>query len=207
MKTRITLLTVLVGVTAAFLFGCLGDISEPTHGNPADPDNPGTNSVDPARPSGLAAVVSDRLIAMAWGVSDTTGIDEYIVYRWEVQSGEAEEYDEIASVDEMEYDDAQVRNGVEYSYKVSAVNRHGLEGAMSYPMSATPRIFSVAINPSSKADTAKMGTTLTRMCEEDPTLKWRQDPTTGETILSGMGDAYLPCRGLPSDHCPVYQPA
>jgi len=146
MKTRITLLTVLVGVTAAFLFGCLGDISEPTHTNPADPDNPGTNSVDPARPSGLAAVVSDRFVAMTWSVSDTTGIAEYIVYRWEVQSGEDEEYDEIATVDEMEYDDSNVRNGVEYSYKVSAVNRHGLEGAMSYPMSATPRIFSVAIN-------------------------------------------------------------
>ncbi len=146
MKTRITLLTVLVGVTAAFMFGCLGDIDEPTHSNPMDPANPGTNSVEPARPSGLAAVVSDRLVAMTWGISDTTGLAEYIVYRWEVQSGEAEEYDEIAAVEEMEYDDAHVRNGVEYSYKVSAVNRHGLEGPMSYPMSATPRIFSVAIN-------------------------------------------------------------
>ncbi len=146
MKTRITLLTVLVGVTAAFLFGCLGDISEPTHSNPADPDNPDTDSVDPARPSGLSAVVSDRLVAMTWSVSDTTGIAEYVVHRWEVQSGEDEEYDEIATVEDMEYDDAQVRNGIEYSYKVSAVNRHGLEGAMSYAMSATPRIFSVAIN-------------------------------------------------------------
>lgn len=146
MKTRITLLTVLVGVTAAFLIGCLGDITEPSHTNPKDPANPGTNSVVPARPSGLAAVVSDRLVAMTWGVSDTTGIGEYIVYRWEVQVGGDEEYEEIATVEEQEYDDAQVRNGIEYSYKVSAVNRHGLEGPMSYPMPATPRIFSVAIN-------------------------------------------------------------
>jgi len=58
------------------------------------------------------------------------------------------------------------------------------------PLFAEP-LFSVAITPSSKADTAKMGTTLTRMCEEDPTLKWRQDPTTRETILSGMGDAHV----------------
>jgi len=146
MKTRITLLTVLVGVAAACLIGCLADIDEPTHSNPMDPDNTGTNSVAPARPSGLAAVVSDRLIELTWGVSDTTGIGEYIVYRWEVQSAGEEEYDEIATVEDAEYDDAQVRNGVEYSYKVSAVNRHGLEGAMSYAMSATPRIFSVAIN-------------------------------------------------------------
>jgi elongation factor G len=52
-------------------------------------------------------------------------------------------------------------------------------------------LYSVAISPVSKADTAKMGTTLTRICEEDPTLVWRQDPTTGETILSGMGDAHV----------------
>lgn len=52
-------------------------------------------------------------------------------------------------------------------------------------------LFSVAISPITKADTAKMGPTLTRICEEDPTLKWHQDSTTGETILSGMGDAHV----------------
>jgi len=52
-------------------------------------------------------------------------------------------------------------------------------------------LFSVAISPISKADTAKMGSTLTRICEEDPTLSWRQDPTTGETVLAGMGDAHV----------------
>ena len=36
-----------------------------------------------------------------------------------------------------------------------------------------------------------MGSTLTRISEEDPTLQWRQDPTTGETVLSGMGDAHV----------------
>ncbi|MBN1248756.1 MAG: elongation factor G [Anaerolineae bacterium] len=52
-------------------------------------------------------------------------------------------------------------------------------------------LYSVAISPVSKADTAKMGTTLSRICEEDPTMEWHQDPTTGETILSGMGDAHV----------------
>lgn len=52
-------------------------------------------------------------------------------------------------------------------------------------------LYSVAINPSTKADTAKMGSTLTRICEEDPTLQWRQDPTTHETVLAGMGDAHV----------------
>jgi len=52
-------------------------------------------------------------------------------------------------------------------------------------------LFSVAISPKTKGDTAKMGPTLTRMSEEDPTLQWHQDPTTRETILSGMGDAHI----------------
>ncbi len=52
-------------------------------------------------------------------------------------------------------------------------------------------LYSVAISPVSKADTAKMGSTLTRISEEDPTLQWHQEPTTNETILSGMGDAHV----------------
>jgi elongation factor G len=61
---------------------------------------------------------------------------------------------------------------------------------MRGPTFPTP-LFSVAISPKTKADTAKMGSTLTRICEEDPTLHWRQEPTTRETILSGMGDAHV----------------
>ncbi len=52
-------------------------------------------------------------------------------------------------------------------------------------------LYSVAVFPQSKSDTAKMGTTLTRMCEEDPTLHWHHNPSTNETILSGMGDAHV----------------
>ena len=52
-------------------------------------------------------------------------------------------------------------------------------------------LYSVAIYPVTKADTAKMGVTLSRISEEDPTLQWRQDPTTRETVLAGMGDAHV----------------
>jgi elongation factor G len=52
-------------------------------------------------------------------------------------------------------------------------------------------LYSVAISPKTKADTAKMGATLTRICEEDPTLHWHQDATTRQTILAGMGDAHV----------------
>ncbi len=52
-------------------------------------------------------------------------------------------------------------------------------------------LYSVAVSPKTKADTAKMGATLTRICEEDPTLQWYQEFSTHETILSGMGDAHV----------------
>jgi elongation factor G len=52
-------------------------------------------------------------------------------------------------------------------------------------------LFSVAITPKTKADAAKMSPTLTRLHEQDPTLTWRQDQTTREMILSGMGDTHI----------------
>ena len=52
-------------------------------------------------------------------------------------------------------------------------------------------LFAVAANPTSKADQAKLGPTLTRMCEEDPTLRWHQEPSTHQMILEGMGESHV----------------
>jgi elongation factor G len=52
-------------------------------------------------------------------------------------------------------------------------------------------LYSVAVSPKTKADSAKMGPALTRLTEEDPTLSWRFEPGTSETILSGMGEVHL----------------
>jgi len=52
-------------------------------------------------------------------------------------------------------------------------------------------LFSVAVSPKTKADAAKISPTLTRLSEQDPTLSWRQEFTTHETILSGMGDTHI----------------
>jgi elongation factor G len=52
-------------------------------------------------------------------------------------------------------------------------------------------LFAVAVSPTSKADQAKLGPTLTRICEEDPTLHWRQEASTRQTILEGMGEAHV----------------
>jgi elongation factor G len=52
-------------------------------------------------------------------------------------------------------------------------------------------LYSVSVSPKTKADSAKMGPALTRLTEEDPTLSWRFEPGTSETILSGMGEVHL----------------
>jgi elongation factor G len=59
-------------------------------------------------------------------------------------------------------------------------------------------IFSVAVEPRTKADSAKMGGALSRLVEEDPTYEWHLERSTRQTILSGMGDAHIDvgCRRL-----------
>ena len=52
-------------------------------------------------------------------------------------------------------------------------------------------LYSVAISPKTKADSAKMGPALNRVTEEDPSLSWRQEQGTNETILSGMGEQHI----------------
>ncbi len=64
--------------------------------------------------------------------------------------------------------------------------------ALTLPRPNYPEpLFSVAVNPKTRADSAKMGPTLTRLSEEDPTLRWRFEQGTGQTILSGMGEIHI----------------
>ncbi len=52
-------------------------------------------------------------------------------------------------------------------------------------------LYKVAITPKTQADAAKISPTLTRLCEEDMTLTWQNDPITHETVLQGMGDQHI----------------
>jgi len=50
---------------------------------------------------------------------------------------------------------------------------------------------SYAISPKSKGDEDKLGNAISKLLEEDKTLKIKKDTETKETILSGMGDQHL----------------
>ena len=51
--------------------------------------------------------------------------------------------------------------------------------------------YSVAIAPATKADLDKMSTSLARIVEEDPSLRYSRDVDTGDSLLTGLGDAQI----------------
>ena len=50
---------------------------------------------------------------------------------------------------------------------------------------------SSAVLPKTKADLDKLGSSLMRIAEEDPSLRVYRDPDTSEMVISGMGEAHL----------------
>jgi elongation factor G len=64
------------------------------------------------------------------------------------------------------------------------------------PVRLTPIVFphpvmSLAVQPKAAQDEAKVGESLKRIADEDPTIRFEQNPATKELILSGMGDIHL----------------
>ncbi len=52
-------------------------------------------------------------------------------------------------------------------------------------------VISISIEPKTKVDQEKLGTSLHRLAEEDPTFQIRSDEETGQTLISGMGELHL----------------
>ena len=52
-------------------------------------------------------------------------------------------------------------------------------------------VMSIAVEPRSQSDIDKLNLALSKLAEEDPTFKVHQDPDTGQTLLSGMGELHL----------------
>jgi elongation factor G len=52
-------------------------------------------------------------------------------------------------------------------------------------------IYSGSVSPKTKTDLDKLGSSLARLAEEDPTIKVHREIDTGETILSGLGETQL----------------
>ena len=59
--------------------------------------------------------------------------------------------------------------------------------AMDFP----EPVLSIAIEPKTQADMDRLATSLDRLVHEDPSFRVTNDPETGQTIISGMGELHL----------------
>jgi elongation factor G len=52
-------------------------------------------------------------------------------------------------------------------------------------------VIAMAVEPKTKSDQEKMGMALSRLAQEDPSLRVRTDEESGQTIIAGMGELHL----------------
>ncbi len=52
-------------------------------------------------------------------------------------------------------------------------------------------VIAIAVEPKTQVDVDKMGMAISKLVEEDPTLRVNTDEETGQTILRGMGELHL----------------
>ncbi|TME42446.1 MAG: elongation factor G [Chloroflexi bacterium] len=58
---------------------------------------------------------------------------------------------------------------------------------IDYPAAA----YFASVHPKSRSDVDKLSTAMTRLLEEDPSLRMHRETSTNEVILSGLGDSHL----------------
>ena len=66
------------------------------------------------------------------------------------------------------------------------------DNQVTFPQILFPKgFYSVAVAPATKADLDKMSTSLARIVEEDPSLQYSRDANTGDSLLTGLGEAQI----------------
>ncbi|MBA7628191.1 Elongation factor G [subsurface metagenome] len=80
--------------------------------------------------------------------------------------------------------------------KLNITNTGDTLSSQNQPLKIAPiifpePIFDEAVYPKTKADLDKLGAALSRISEEDPTLRVRREADTGETLLYGIGETQL----------------
>ncbi len=59
------------------------------------------------------------------------------------------------------------------------------------PIDIYEPVISVAVEPKTRGDQEKLLEALARLAEEDPTFRYQENPDTGQTVISGMGELHL----------------
>ncbi|CAN5338595.1 elongation factor G [soil metagenome] len=129
-------------------------------------------------------VYSGKLAAGSYVLNSTKGKRERISRLVQLQA------DNRTDVDEAFAGDIIAAVGLKDTTTgdtLSAENSPVILESMNFP----DPVISVAIEPKTKGDSDKLGVSLGRLAEEDPTFKVRVDHETGQTIIAGMGELHL----------------
>ncbi|MCV6631363.1 MAG: elongation factor G [Flavobacteriaceae bacterium] len=70
---------------------------------------------------------------------------------------------------------------------LSDLNKPIILESMDFP----DPVIGIAVEPKTKADVDKLGMSLAKLAEEDPTFQVKTDEASGQTIISGMGELHL----------------
>jgi elongation factor G len=129
-------------------------------------------------------VYSGTLKAGAKILNVSTGRTERIGRILEMHANHREERDEISAGDIVAgVGLKQTSTGDTLSEPTAPVKLETIE----FP----EPVIAVSIEPKTKADQEKLGASLARLAEEDPTFQVRSDEETGQTLISGMGELHL----------------
>lgn len=93
---------------------------------------------------------------------------------------------EQIQVDQINAGDIGVVAKLKEAHVGATITTKGNEKRLLSPAFGQP-VYAVAVHPKSQVDSAKLGPTLSTICDADQTLSWRNDPNTKETLLEGMG--------------------
>ncbi|UTS70655.1 elongation factor G [Mycoplasma bradburyae] len=93
-------------------------------------------------------------------------------------------------IDEIRAGDICAIVGLKDTTTGDTITSEGQEVTLESMSFAEP-VISLAVEPKTKADQEKMGLSLSKLAEEDPTFRTFTDEETGQTIIAGMGELHL----------------
>lgn len=129
-------------------------------------------------------VYSGKLESGSYVLNSTKGKKERIGRILQMQANKRDELTEIYA------GDIAAAVGLKYTTTGDTLcdeNHEIILESMEFP----EPVINVAIEPKTKAGQEKMGLSLAKLAEEDPTFKTYTNEETGQTIIAGMGELHL----------------
>src|SRR5579885_3356774 len=172
----------------------------PVEGVNPDTDQPDTRAADPAAPfSGLAfKIVSDPYVGKLTYFRVYSGTLQSGSYVYNATRGTKERVSRILQMHANHREDIEAVTAgnvaAAVGLKVTSTGDTLCDEAHPIVLESIKfpePVISVAVEPKTRADEEKLGASLAKLAEEDPTFKVRFDSETAQTIISGMGELHL----------------